>query len=52
MNLPAYVVGGFVRDLLLGNPGKDIDIVVVGQGIELAQAVGREIGNEIGRAHV
>jgi poly(A) polymerase len=46
MNLPAYVVGGFVRDLLLGNPGKDIDIVVVGHGIELAQAVGRKIGNE------
>lgn len=46
MKLPAYVVGGFVRDLLLGNPGKDIDIVVVGHGIELAQAVGRKIGNE------
>jgi tRNA nucleotidyltransferase/poly(A) polymerase len=34
-----YVVGGFVRDLLLGRPCKDIDFVCVGSGIELAQAV-------------
>ncbi len=35
-NLEAYVVGGFVRDILLERPSKDIDIVVVGSGIELA----------------
>jgi len=35
--LQAYVVGGFVRDLLLERPSKDIDIVVVGSGLELAR---------------
>ena len=37
--LEAYVVGGFVRDLLLEKPSKDIDIVVVGDGTLLAQEV-------------
>lgn len=36
---PAFVIGGFVRDLLLGIPSKDIDIVVQGSGIGLAEAV-------------
>ncbi len=36
-NLKAYVVGGFVRDLILERPSKDIDIVVVGSGLELAE---------------
>ncbi len=35
----AYVIGGYVRDLLLMRKSKDIDIVVVGSGIELATAV-------------
>ena len=34
---PAYVVGGYVRDSLLGRPSKDIDVVVVGNGITLAR---------------
>lgn len=38
-NLEAYVIGGFVRDLILEKPSKDIDIVVVGDGPELAQNV-------------
>jgi len=37
MNMNAYAVGGFVRDLLLGAPTLDIDIVVEGDGIALAQ---------------
>ncbi|MEJ7612380.1 MAG: polya polymerase, partial [Candidatus Fervidibacter sacchari] len=37
MGMTAYAVGGFVRDLLLGTPTLDIDIVVEGNGIALAQ---------------
>jgi poly(A) polymerase len=36
-NCEAYIVGGYVRDMLLNRPSKDIDIVVVGDGIELAK---------------
>ena len=36
---PCYVVGGYVRDLLIGRASKDIDFVTVGSGIELAEAV-------------
>ena len=39
INVPAYVVGGYVRDRLLARPTKDIDIVCVGDGIQLAHAV-------------
>ncbi|MDE6644779.1 MAG: CCA tRNA nucleotidyltransferase [Muribaculaceae bacterium] len=38
----AYVVGGYVRDLLLGRKSKDIDFVTVGSGIELAEAIASE----------
>ncbi|HLE33910.1 MAG TPA: CCA tRNA nucleotidyltransferase [Bacteroidota bacterium] len=43
-NVKAFVVGGYVRDELLGNPGKDIDIVVLGKGIAFASVVARVLG--------
>jgi poly(A) polymerase len=45
-NLPCYVIGGYVRDLLLQRPSKDIDIVVVGSGIDLAKLLARRIGKK------
>jgi len=45
MNCEAYVIGGYVRDLLLKRVSKDIDIVVIGNGIELAEQVARKMGN-------
>jgi len=42
-----YVVGGYVRDLLLNRPSKDIDFVCVGSGIELANQVAILVGNNI-----
>ena len=39
LQLPAFVVGGFVRDKLLGRPCKDIDVVCLGDAISLANAV-------------
>ena len=41
LNLEAYIVGGYVRDRILGRPCQDIDIVCVGDGVALAQEVGR-----------
>ncbi len=40
---PSYVVGGHVRDRLIGRPSKDVDIVCVGDGIRLARAVAAEL---------
>lgn len=45
-NISAWVIGGFVRDLLLERDSKDIDIVVLGSGIELAQNVALKLGKE------
>jgi len=41
-----YVIGGFVRDIFLKRPSKDIDVVVVGSGIELAEKVTAKLGKK------
>ncbi|HWQ14464.1 MAG TPA: CBS domain-containing protein [Roseiflexaceae bacterium] len=45
-----YVVGGTVRDMLLGRPQEDLDIVVEGDAIGLARALARELGGHV-RSH-
>jgi len=47
LNVRAYVIGGYVRDSLLKRKSKDIDIVVEGSGIELAQKVAATIGTNV-----
>ena len=42
-HLEAYVIGGFVRDLILERPSNDIDIVVVGSGMDLAKLVSEKL---------
>ncbi len=42
-NTPCYIVGGFVRDKLLGRPTKDIDFVCLGSGIDMAQNVAHSL---------
>ena len=43
----AFVIGGYVRDCLLGRECNDIDVVVEGSGIEFAKAVGEKSGRKI-----
>ena len=50
MGREAYVVGGYVRDLMLDLPSKDIDFVTVGSGIELARKVAESLGEGINLA--
>lgn len=45
LGVACYVVGGFVRDLILGRTCKDIDFVCVGSGIDLAQLVAKSMGD-------
>ncbi|HPH47679.1 MAG TPA: HD domain-containing protein, partial [Chryseolinea sp.] len=47
LNIEAYVVGGYVRDLILNRPSKDIDFVCVGSGIDLAREVAKALGPEV-----
>ena len=44
LGVECYVVGGYVRDLFLERPSNDIDIVVVGSGIEVASALKKKLG--------
>ena len=41
LNMPAYLIGGFVRDKIIGRSTKDADIVCLGDGIQLAEKVSR-----------
>lgn len=47
VGVSAYVVGGYVRDLILKRPSKDIDFVCVGSGIALAKKVAKLLGPEV-----
>ena len=49
LGLECYAVGGYVRDIFLHRPSKDIDVVVVGSGIDAAEALGKKLGR---KAHV
>ena len=49
LKLECYVVGGYVRDIFLQRPSSDIDVVVVGSGIAMAEAFGQSLGK---KAHV
>ena len=44
LQVECYVIGGFVRDLILKRPCKDIDVVCVGSGIQLADLVANKLG--------
>ena len=44
--IEAYVIGGYVRDIFLNRPSKDIDVVAVGSGITLAKAVAKKMGKK------
>ncbi|MFY9117677.1 MAG: HD domain-containing protein [Dysgonamonadaceae bacterium] len=46
MNVECYVIGGYVRDIFLRRTSKDIDCVVVGSGIALAEAVAKKMGKQ------
>ncbi len=45
LGVDAYVIGGFVRDIYLNRESKDIDIVTIGKGIELAELVHQQLGD-------
>ena len=44
LKMECYVVGGYVRDIFLERPSTDIDVVVVGKGIEMARAFSKKLG--------
>ena len=46
LGLECYVVGGYVRDIFLERPSNDIDVVVVGSGIEVASALKQRLGRK------
>jgi tRNA nucleotidyltransferase (CCA-adding enzyme) len=51
LNMPCYIVGGFVRDLLLGYPINDLDIVVEGDAIKLGKSLVEKYGGKLTPHH-
>ena len=51
LGLECYVVGGFVRDIFLERPSNDIDVVVVGSGIEVAKRLQERLGKNPKTGH-
>ena len=49
LGMECYVVGGYVRDIFLERPSNDIDVVVVGSGIQVADSLKKQLGK---RAHI
>lgn len=49
LGMECYVVGGYVRDIFLERPSNDIDVVVVGSGIQVADALKQRLGR---KAHI
>src|SRR6195952_5006970 len=47
MGVHVYAIGGYVRDIFLNRPSKDIDIVVLGNGIEFAEAVAAKLNVKV-----
>lgn len=47
MNVSCYVIGGFVRDSIMGRSSSDIDVVAIGSGVELACAVAKKLHVEV-----
>lgn len=45
MNIRAFVIGGYVRDLVISRPSKDVDVVVIGSGILVAKQVAKVFGS-------
>nr|WP_121273939.1 HD domain-containing protein [Pedobacter schmidteae] len=46
-HIEAYIIGGYVRDIFLSRPSKDIDIVVLGNGIDFAEHAGRLLKSKV-----
>lgn len=47
LQVESYVIGGYVRDIFLKRPSKDIDVVTVGSGIALAKLVAKKLGKNV-----
>lgn len=46
LEVDAYVIGGYVRDVIMNRPTNDIDVVTIGKGIDLAKKLHQKLGND------